>query len=289
MAKRRLNLAQSQLVIKWFFELLRAIGDRARWGFFERTEEELVALNARYTLDTIIPTVVAPFRRPEVVAEVMTVITKYLSRANLHNPIGQWVADPAQGNKAAAAVALATDCGTEVGAIPALRGAANFLEDAIDWIQVKLAASCEVLLKQTIYTKLEGENQDIVNRVVAGEISKDQAIRNENDFVDALEEVVVALVTYLEMAPSEKVMTGLTLLYGNNPLRRGVAELDIANLLDEARRQDPIIALRVNEDVDKRLDFPSLQANYVRIMETYANKLHKSGYSNRQVVEIITR
>ena len=271
MAKRRLNLAQSQLIVKWFFELLRAIGDHARWGFFERTEEELVALNTRYTLDTLIPTVTAPFKRLEVVAEVMTVITKYLSRANLHNPIGQWVADPAQGNKAAAAIALAADCGTEVGAIPALRGAATFLEDAVQWIQDKLGASCDVLLRQANYTKLEEDNQDILNRVVAGEVTKDQAIKKANDLIDALEEVVVSLVTYLEMAPNEKVVTGLTLLFGNNPLRRGVGELDITNLLAEAERQDPAVALRVNEDVDKRTDFPSLQATYNRVMENFAN------------------
>ena len=271
MAKKRLNLAQSQQVVKWFFELLRAIGDNARWGFFERTEEELVALNTRYTLDTLIPTVVAPFKRPEVVTEVMTVITKYLSRANLHNPIGQWVADPAQGNKAAAAVALANDCGTEVGAIPALRGAASFIEEAVEWIQEKLSASCDVLLKQATFDKLEGDSDDMVNRVVAGEVTKDQAIRNANDLVDSLEEVVVALVTYLEMAPNEKVRTGLALMFGNNPLRRGVAEVDITDLLDEAQRQDPVVALRVNEDVDKRADFPSLQATYNRVMEIYAN------------------
>ena len=137
MVKRRLNLAQSQQVVKWFFELLRAIGDRARWAFFELTEEELVVLNDRYTIDTIIPTVTAPFKKPEVVIEIMGVITEHLSRANLHNPIGQWVGDPARANIAAAAVALANNCGTEVGAIPALRGAATFIEEAVEWIKKK--------------------------------------------------------------------------------------------------------------------------------------------------------
>ena len=87
MVKRRLNLAQSQLVVKWFYEHLRAIGGNARWGFFERTEEDLIALNEKYTLSTVIPSVVAPFKRTEVVAEVMSVLIKYLSRGNLHTPI----------------------------------------------------------------------------------------------------------------------------------------------------------------------------------------------------------
>ena len=114
-----------------------------------------------------IPTVVAPFKRPEVVIEIMGVITEHLSRANLHNPIGQWVGDPARANIAAATIALANNCGTEVGAIPALRGAATFIEEAVEWIQRKMNISCDVIMKDAYYLKLEGENADIVNRVVA--------------------------------------------------------------------------------------------------------------------------
>ena len=71
MAKKRLNLAQSQLVVKWFYELLRAIGPHARWGFFETTEEDLIALEEKYTLSTVIPSITAPYKRTEVVLSLI--------------------------------------------------------------------------------------------------------------------------------------------------------------------------------------------------------------------------
>ena len=195
MAKKRLNLAQSQLVVKWFYELLRAIGTHARWGFFEATENDLVALGERYTLSAVIPSIAAPYKRTEVVTEVMSVLMKYLSRGNLHTPIGEWVADGAGGNKAAAAVALASDLDAEEGAMPAIKAASSAISDAVEWIEKKICASSDVLMKSISYDKVVKDSDDVVNRVIAGEITKDQALRKANEAVETLDELLVTLVT----------------------------------------------------------------------------------------------
>ena len=270
MAKKRLNLAQSQLVVKWFYELLRAIGTHARWGFFEATENDLVALGERYTLSTVIPSIAAPYKRTEVVTEVMSVLMKYLSRGNLHTPIGEWVADGAGGNKAAAAVALASDLDAEEGAMPAIKAASSAISDAVEWIEKKICASSDVLLKSINYDKVVNDSDDVVNRVIAGEITKDQALRKANEAVETLDELLVTLVTYLELEPNDKELSGLALMFGGGPLKSGVTADDINGLLEEAQRSDPLVALRVNTEVDERKDFPTILAAYNGIMDTYA-------------------
>ena len=58
--------------------------------------------------------------------------------------------------------------------------------------------------------------------------------------------------TYLELEPNEKELSGLVLMFGKKTLKNGVTADDIKRLLDEAEKQDPLVALRVNTDVDER-------------------------------------
>ena len=271
MARRRLTLQQSLRAIKLFYELLQINNGRAIWSFWDISQEDLTALFARYNVEDFQDSA-PPYRRSLSLLQTYVVtLQSYLSSANLHTPIDEWVENDQGGNKEVERNTLIADLESEVGSIAVMRDAVRFILASTKWLLRKVAASEVVIDRYNKFTDSKTGLDNVINRIISGDISKDNALERTNNVLVKLQEAVDQFIDFYHMEPDESEFKGLQIMFGHDCVKNMLEDVDIQEFIVEAGNSDPLVGLRVNEIVTDRRDIHLLDNEYVELMQTFSD------------------
>ena len=271
MVRRRLTLQQSLRVVKLFYQLLNINDNKVTWHFWTVTQDDLTTLCANYNLHELQDSP-APYRRSlKLLEALMVTLQSYLSSGNLHTPTDTWVEDVAAGNKRAERDQLIADLGSEGGSIPVLKDAVKLILSSAKWLGRKVAASEVLISKYNKFRDLKTGLDNVINRIIQSDISKDDALERCTNVIDALNEAVDEFVAFYSIEPDQSEYQGLQLMFGENFVRNGVTDADLEALINEASLSDPLVGLRVNETLAERRDFNLLDNLYAEVMQTFSD------------------
>ena len=271
MVRRRLTLQQSLRAVKLFYQLLNINDNKVTWHFWTVTQDDLTTLCANYNLHELQDSP-APYRRSlKLLEALMVTLQSYLSSGNLHTPADTWVEDVAGGNKRAERDQLIADLGSEGGSIPVLKDAVKLILSSAKWLGRKVAASEVLISKYNKFRDLKTGLDNVINRIIQSDISKDDALERCTNVIDALNEAVDEFVAFYSIEPDQSEYQGLQLMFGENFVRNGVTDADLEALINEASLSDPLVGLRVNETLAERRDFNLLDNLYAEVMQTFSD------------------
>ena len=271
MVRRRLTLQQSLRVVKLFYQLLNINDNKVTWHFWTVTQDDLTTLCANYNLHELQDSP-APYRRSlKLLEALMVTLQSYLSSGNLHTPTDTWVEDVAAGNKRAERDQLIADLGSEGGSIPVLKDAVKLILSSAKWLGRKVVASEALISKYNKFRDLKTGLDNVINRIIQSDISKDDALERCTNVIDALNEAVDEFVAFYSIEPDQSEYQGLQLMFGENFVRNGVTDADLEALINEASLSDPLVGLRVNETLAERRDFNLLDNLYAEVMQTFSD------------------
>ena len=133
-------MQQSLRAIKLFYELLHINNGRAVWNFWDIPQEDFTALVNRCDVHDFQDSS-APYRRSLTLLQTYIVtLQSYLSSANLHTPIDEWVENDQEGNKEVERNRLLVDLESEVGSIAVMKDAVKFILASTKWLLRKVTA-----------------------------------------------------------------------------------------------------------------------------------------------------
>ena len=254
MARRRLTLQESLRAIKLFYELLLINEGKVTWNFWNITQEDLTTLCGQYNLAELQDSP-PPYRRSLKLLETfMVTLQSYLSSGNLHTPADAWVVDVAGGNKEAERDQLITDFNSEDGSIPVVKDVGKVILSSAKWLGRKVVAGESLIAAYNRFRDLKTGLDNVINRIIQGEISKDEAVERTTNVITALNGAVDEFIAFYSIEPDQNEFQGLELMFGENCIKNGVTDVDLGELINEASLSDPVVGLRVNETLGERRD-----------------------------------
>ena len=173
---RRLTIAKSLLVVKFFFRILTKTEEtELRINFFQLNSEEFLALCQHYSLSQC--GFLAPFvNNFQFLTQLCEIVSDSLSNGNLHTPLEAWISSQ-DGNKTLEKNALTILTGTDEGPIDALKTLAAWIKKALVFFETKISLA-EDLRTATFESDQKCEMiHDIVNRVIKKLVKKENAIK----------------------------------------------------------------------------------------------------------------
>ena len=264
-------MQQSLRAIKLFYELLRIDNGRAIWGFWDITQDDFTALFARYNVEDFQDSS-PPYRRSlSLLQTYIVTLQSYLSSANLHTPIDEWVENDQQGNREVERNTLVADLESEVGSIAVMKDAVKLILASTKWLLRKVTASESLIAKFNKFRDAKTGLDNILNRIISGDISKDDALERASNVLEALQNAVDQFISFFHIEPDESEYSGLEIMFGRNCIKNMVDDPDIQELIDESGNSDPLVGLRVNETVLERRDIHFLDNEYTELMQVYSD------------------
>ena len=201
MVRRRLTLQQSLNAIKLFYQLLNLNEGRVTWHFWTIDQTELTALCTNYNLQELQDSP-PPYRRSlKLLETLMVTLQSYLSSGNLHTPADTWVEGVDAGNKQAERDQLITVFGSEAGSIPLVKDAVKVILACSKWLGRKVVASEILISKYNKFRDLRTGLDNVINRIIQGDLSKDDALERSSNVINALNEAVDEFVTFYSIDP----------------------------------------------------------------------------------------
>ena len=271
MVRRRLTLQQSLDAIKLFYQLLNLSEGKLTWHFWSIDQTELTALCTNYNLQDLQDSP-PPYRRSlKLLETLMITLQSYLSSGNLHTPADTWVEGVQAGNKQAERDQLITLLGSEDGSIPVVKDAVKVILACSKWLGRKVVTSERLISKYNKFRDLRTGLDNVINRIIQGDLLKDEALERTKNVIDALSEAVDEFVTFFSIEPDEGEFRGLELMFGTDCVKNGVTDIDLEELINEASSSDPKVGLRVNETLTERRDFHLLDNAYAQIMQVFSD------------------
>ena len=271
MVRRRLTLQQSLNAIKLFYQLLNLSEGKVTWHFWTIDQADLTALCTNYNLQELQDTP-PPYRRSlKLLEALMVTLQSYLSSGNLHTPADTWVEGVDAGNKQAERDQLITVFGSEDGSIPVVKDAVKVILSSSKWLGRKVVASEVLISKYNKFRDLRTGLDNVTNRIIQGDLSKDDALERAKNVIEALNAAVDEFVTFYSIEPDEGEFRGLELMFGTGCVKNGLTDGDLEELISEASSSDPLVGLRVNETVVERRDFHLLDTAYAQVMQIFSD------------------
>ena len=126
----------------------------------------------------------------------MVSLQSYLSSANLHTPIDEWVKDDQEGNKEVERNRLIADLDSEVGSIAVMKDAVRLILASTAWLLRKVTA-CELLIdRYNKFRDIKSGLDNVINRIISGDIPKDNGLERTTNVLRALQEVVDQFIAF---------------------------------------------------------------------------------------------
>ena len=269
MARRKLTVAESLRIIKLFYELLEVADGNLTWTFFASQQAAFTAFCELYQIEELQPTAPPYLKSLEFLDIFLTTVISYLSNGNLHTPTDTWILDPAEGNKQAEKDLLINALACEQSAVSALKEFAKIMQKTSRFMRDKVTLGASMVEQFNKFTELQDTLDNLVNRVVRSTISKDDALNKVEKVLDAIQALGATMKNFYTCEPGESEFQGLQLLFGPNPFLNGLLDDDIDACMREASDNDPLVSLRVNENVNGREDVPLLQQGYTAAMQLF--------------------
>ena len=187
MVRRKLPVADSLRVIKLFFELLEEENGHIMWNFFVTPQDAFTALCELYVIGHLQPTPPPYQKSLEFLDIFLTTVISYLSNGNLHVPTDAWIQNPVEGNKQVERDLLIGTLGCEQSAVSALKEFAKIMQKTSRYIGVKIALGETMVEQFNKFRDLEHTLDNLINRVVRGTVTKDDALDKVEKVLDAIQ------------------------------------------------------------------------------------------------------
>ena len=254
-----------------FYELLLINEGKVTWNFWNITQEDLTTLCGQYNLAELQDSP-PPYRRSLKLLETfMVTLQSYLSSGNLHTPADAWVVDVAGGNKEAERDQLITDFNSEDGSIPVVKDVGKVILSSAKWLGRKVVAGESLIAAYNRFRDLKTGLDNVINRIIQGEISKDEAVERTTNVITALNGAVDEFIAFYAIEPDQNEFQGLELMFGEGCIKNGVTDVDLGELINEASLSDPVVGLRVNETLGERRDLHLLDNLYAEVMQIFSD------------------
>ena len=89
--------------------------------------------------------------------------------------------------------------------------------------------------------------------------------------LDAIQSLAASMKTFYTNEPEEDEFRGMQLLFGPGPFLNNLQNPAVDACMQEESENNPMIALRVSENLDSRDDIPLLQQGYAAAMQLYTD------------------
>ena len=241
------------------------------WGFWRVTQDQFSQICQEYDVGPLQPTPEPYTRSLTFLDALSTTIVSYLSNANLHVPTDTWLEDPEQGNKAAERDLLVDALDSEASAVSAMKDMAKLMQKTSRYMISKVVLGRAMVAEFNQFRDLEHTLNNLTNRVIRGALTKTEALQKVEAVLDAISALATKMQEFYTSEPGEDEYRGIQLLFGQNPFLTGLLDGDVDDCMMLASEDNPLLALRVNENINSRDDIPLLQQGYAAAMQLFAD------------------
>ena len=266
---RRLNIAKSLLVVKFFFRLLtKTENTELLINFFQLSSEEFLALCQHYSLSQC--GFAAPFANNfKFLSQLCDITLDSLSNGNLHTPLEAWISSQ-DGNKILEKNALTALTGTDEGPIDGIKTLAGWIKKAISFFETKISLA-EDLRTAAFESDQKGEEiHDVVNKVITKLIKKEDAIKKVEAYLTSIKVLGEKTIVFLNQEPEEEAFNVCNLTHGTNGFLNDLNLLTPQVIVDKLRRRPLDVVVLVNHVAKNLEHIPALNQLYINVMQTFA-------------------
>ena len=152
-----------------------------------------------------------------------------------------------------------------------MKDAVKLILATTKWLLRKVSA-CELLIdRYNKYRDTKTGLDNVTNRFISGDLSKDNGLEQTTNVLTALQEAVDQFIAFYAIEPDESEFRGLQLMFGDNCIKNMLDDADVQELIEEGDNSDPLDGLRVNETLTDRHDIHLLDTEYAELMQIYSD------------------